>query len=103
MKTWDDVKSWADMLPGGERAIVLDVLKKTPKERICPYLREIVENGAVQWIYCNAQRERLMEASPTFRETAIPSINDPRYAAKIEAAVLQLFCVDNCRSCISFR
>lgn len=99
---WAGVKSWADMLAEEERAIVLDILARTPKERRCPYLKEIIEGGQIQWIYCGSTHERCITAGLS-KEAGAPNPDDPRYIAKVESSVLQRFCADNFRKCVSYR
>jgi hypothetical protein len=90
LRTWDGVKSWGDILDPRSKEIIRDVLAKTPKERLCPYLREIVEGGNIEWVYCQVSYNEAKSRGCT--EGDKPSYSDPRYGSVVDCTFLQLFC-----------
>src|SRR3989344_872787 len=91
-KTWDDIRCWGDILDRGRKNIIRTVLGGVPKERLCPYLTSIVEQGQVEWVYCQKKCDEYKTRGE--EESAIPTFSDPRYQADIDYAFLQFFCAD---------
>ena len=86
--TWANVKCWSDILQQDEKQIIRETIEKIPRNKICPLLRTIVENGEIQWVYCQQKHNGT-------KESAIPHPLEPRYRAFVETSSLQLFCADN--------
>jgi hypothetical protein len=99
-KTWDGIKKWGDILDDGRKRIIRDVLARTPKEKLCPCLRQIAEEGQVEWIYCQKRYDELKANGCAEGER--PSFADPRYRSDVDCAFLQLFCADRFEKCVEY-
>jgi hypothetical protein len=99
-KTWDNVQKWGEILDDGRKKIILDVLARTPRDKLCPCLRQIVEDEQVGWIYCQSTYDELKANGCTEGER--PSFADPRYRSDIDCAFLQIFCADRFEKCVNY-
>jgi hypothetical protein len=100
--TWEEIYRWNEILHTRELDLIRELLKNTPKEKSCPYLRNIEEEGLVSWIFCEANKESIVKEGIFTKEVGRPSYTDPRYHACCGSAEIQLFCLTDFTKCIYY-
>ena len=101
LKTWEDIKWWEDIMEPGIKDTIRTVLSRTPKEKRCPHLGEIVEDKKVEWVYCGVDRKKYAKIGYE-EESPIPTLNDPRYHASVDWGFIQLFCTSDFKKCVDY-
>ena len=100
LKTWGDVKCWADVLEPGIKETIWAILAKTPNEKRCPNLGVIVEHGKAEFAYCGVDRDMYIKIGYG-EESPAPTLNDPRYPASVDWGWIQI-CTGNFKKCVDY-
>ncbi len=100
LKTWGDVKCWADVLEPGVKETVRAILANAPLEKRCPHLGVIVEGKNAEFAYCCVDRDRYAKMEYG-AESSVPTLNDPRYPASVDWGWIQK-CTGNFKECVDY-
>lgn len=96
---WGDVQSWQDVVPMEEKSLVSHLEEANRGKPRCPFLASLDD----YFFYCKLSAENFVRAG--LRETDAPRPGSAQYAAKVDTASLQLFCMcseADYKKCIEF-
>ena len=85
MKTWEDIKTYDDIISDGERKIISELEKKLKSK--CPYLRK----EGKYFYYCGLDLPEI--------EDKKPDPFNPIYMRHVDCISLQLYCMSNFELC----
>ncbi|MFH1501395.1 MAG: hypothetical protein ABIE22_05635 [archaeon] len=98
--TWEDVKTWDDVVPIERRRFIPQLLAVYPLSARCGYLR--LENTC--FVYCAAIESELEKSGLKITET--PSPRSAKYHAQLDHFSMQLHCLvgsKNYKNCIEYQ